>query len=87
VAKLKSRPILLGACTSCSILHGKIDEMHAYTISLEARLKEPISTSCSTRSLSSVLLLFNHWGSICFLCPSCWMRALRCCFGLVILKF
>jgi hypothetical protein len=32
VAELKSRPALLGACTSCPILHGKIDEMHAYTI-------------------------------------------------------
>jgi hypothetical protein len=30
VAELKSRPTLLGACTSCPILHGKIDEMHAY---------------------------------------------------------
>jgi hypothetical protein len=48
VAKLKSRPALLGACTSCPILHGKIDEMHAYTVSLEAKLKEPIPTSCST---------------------------------------
>jgi hypothetical protein len=28
-------------------LHGKIDEMHAYTVSLEAKLKEPIPTSCS----------------------------------------
>jgi hypothetical protein len=48
VAKLKSRPALLGACTTCPILHGKIDEMHAYTVSLEAKLKEPIPTSCST---------------------------------------
>jgi hypothetical protein len=48
VADLKSRPALLGACTSCPVLHGKIDEMHAYTISLEAKLKEPIPTSCST---------------------------------------
>jgi hypothetical protein len=24
-----------------------------------------------TRSLSGVLLLFNRWGTICFLCPSC----------------
>jgi hypothetical protein len=61
VADLKSRPALLGACTSCLILHGKIDEMHAYTVShgkinemhaytvsLEAKLKEPIPTSCST---------------------------------------
>jgi hypothetical protein len=46
VAELKSRPALLGACTSCPVLHGKIDEMHAYTVSLEAKLKEPIPTSC-----------------------------------------
>jgi hypothetical protein len=37
VAELKSRPALLGACPSCPILHAKIDEMHAYTISLEAK--------------------------------------------------
>jgi hypothetical protein len=48
VAELKSRHALLGACTSCPVLHGKIDEMNAYTISLEAKLKEPIPTSCST---------------------------------------
>jgi hypothetical protein len=48
VAELKSRPALLGACTSCPVLCGKIDEMHAYTISLEAKLKEPIPTSCYT---------------------------------------
>jgi hypothetical protein len=42
VAELKSRPALLGACTSCPVLHGKIDEMHAYTVSLEAKLKELI---------------------------------------------
>jgi hypothetical protein len=30
------------------VLHGKIDEMHAYTVSLEAKLKEPVPTSCST---------------------------------------
>jgi hypothetical protein len=29
-------------------LHGKIDEMHAYSVSLEAKLKEPVPTSCST---------------------------------------
>jgi hypothetical protein len=29
-------------------LHAKIDEMHAYAVSLEAKLKEPIPTSCST---------------------------------------
>jgi DNA repair exonuclease SbcCD ATPase subunit len=48
VAELKSRPPLLGACTSCPVLHAKIDEMHAYTSSLEAKLKEPMPTSCST---------------------------------------
>jgi hypothetical protein len=48
VAELKSRSALLGTCTSYLVLHKKIDEMHAYTISLEAKLKEPIPTSCST---------------------------------------
>jgi hypothetical protein len=48
VADLKSRSSLLGACTSCPVLHGKIDEMHAYIVSLEAKLKEPAPTSCST---------------------------------------
>jgi hypothetical protein len=54
VAELKSRPALLGACTSCHVLHGKIDEMHAYTVSLEAKLKEPIPTSCSTCELHAL---------------------------------
>jgi hypothetical protein len=48
VAELMSRFALLGACTSCPVLHAKIDEKHAYTVSLEAELKEPIPTSCST---------------------------------------
>jgi hypothetical protein len=54
VAELKSRPALLGACTSCPILHGKIDEMHVYTVSLEAKLKEPIPASCSTCELHAL---------------------------------
>jgi DNA repair exonuclease SbcCD ATPase subunit len=54
VVELKSRPALLGACTSCPVLHGKIDEMHAYTISLEAKLKEPIPTFCSTCELHAL---------------------------------
>jgi hypothetical protein len=54
VAELKSRPALLGACTSCTVLHGKIDEMHAYTVSLEANVKEPIPTSCSTCELHAL---------------------------------
>jgi hypothetical protein len=48
VVELESRSALLGACTSCPVLHAKIDEMHAYTASLEAKLKELIRTSCST---------------------------------------
>jgi hypothetical protein len=48
VAKLKSRPALLVACTFCPVLHGKIDEMHAYTVPLEAKLKKHVPTSCST---------------------------------------
>jgi hypothetical protein len=48
VAELKARPALLDACTSCPVLLEKIDEMHAYTVSLEAKLKEPIATYCST---------------------------------------
>jgi hypothetical protein len=51
VVELKSRLALLGACTSCPVLHSKIDEMHAYAISLEAKLKEPIPISCSTFEL------------------------------------
>jgi hypothetical protein len=54
VAELNSRPAFLGACTSCPILHGKIDEMHVYIVSLEAKLKEPILTSCSTRELHAL---------------------------------
>jgi hypothetical protein len=54
VAELKSRPDLLGACTSYPILHGKIDEMHAYTVSLEDKLKEPVPTSCSTCGLHAL---------------------------------
>jgi hypothetical protein len=44
VDELKSRPALLGACTSCPVLHRKIDEMHAYIVSLKAKLKELIPT-------------------------------------------
>jgi hypothetical protein len=54
VAELKSRPTLLGACTSCPVLHGKIYEMHAYIVSLDTKLKEPIPTSCSTCELHAL---------------------------------
>jgi hypothetical protein len=54
VAELKSRFALLGACTSCPVLYKKIDEMHAYTVSLKAKLKEPIPTSCSRCQLHAL---------------------------------
>jgi hypothetical protein len=54
VDERKSRPALLGACTSCPVLHEKIDEMHAYTVSLEAKLKVPNLTSCSTCELHAL---------------------------------
>jgi hypothetical protein len=58
VVELKSRPALLGACTSCPVLHGKIDDMHAYTVSLVAKLKEPIPTcyTCELHALKNLEL-------------------------------
>jgi hypothetical protein len=54
VDELKSRPALLGACTSCPVLHATIDKRHSYIISLETKLKAPIPTSCSTCELHAV---------------------------------
>jgi hypothetical protein len=54
VVELKSRSALLGACTSCPIFHKKIDDMHAYTISLKTKLKEPIPTSFSNCELHAL---------------------------------
>jgi hypothetical protein len=53
-AELKSRPALLGAFTSCPVLHGKIDEIHAYIVSLKAELKEHIRTSFSMCELHAL---------------------------------
>jgi hypothetical protein len=50
----QSRPTLLGACTSCPGLHEKIVELRSHIISLEADLKVPISTSCSTCELHAM---------------------------------
>jgi hypothetical protein len=36
LVELHSRPTMLGACTSCSILHGKLSESHSRIVSLEA---------------------------------------------------
>jgi hypothetical protein len=46
--EMKSRPSLLGACTSCPALHDKLDVSLVYARSLETQLKTPIPTSCST---------------------------------------
>jgi hypothetical protein len=54
LAKLQSRPTLLGACTSCPALHEKIVEFRSRIISLEADLKVPDPTSCSTCELHAV---------------------------------
>jgi hypothetical protein len=45
---MKSRPSLLGACTSCPVLHEKLVVSLVYARFLEAQLKAPIATSCST---------------------------------------
>jgi hypothetical protein len=54
LAELQSRPTLLGACTSCPGLHEKITELRSRIVSLEAGLKVPIPTSCSTCELHAV---------------------------------
>jgi hypothetical protein len=51
LAELQSRPTLLGACTSCPGLHEKIVELRSRIVFLEANLKVPIPTSCSTCEL------------------------------------
>jgi hypothetical protein len=52
--EMKSRPSLLGACTSCPILHKKLDVSLVYARSREAQLKAPIPTSCSTCEINVV---------------------------------
>jgi hypothetical protein len=52
--EMESRPSLLGACTSCPILHEKLDVSLVYARSLEAQLKAPIPTSCSTCEINVV---------------------------------
>jgi hypothetical protein len=54
LAELQSRPTLLGACTFCPSLHEKIVELRSRIVSLEADLKVPIPTSCSTCELHAV---------------------------------
>jgi hypothetical protein len=52
--EMKSRPSFLSACTSCLVLHEKLDVLVAYARSLEASLKAPIPTSCSTCEVNVV---------------------------------
>jgi hypothetical protein len=52
--EMKSRPSLLGACTSCPVLHEKLDVLLVYARSLEAQLKAPIPTICSTCEINAV---------------------------------
>jgi hypothetical protein len=52
--EMKSRPSLLGACTSCHVLHEKLDALLAYATSLQAQLKAPIPTICSTCKINAV---------------------------------
>jgi hypothetical protein len=52
--EMKSRPSLLGACTSCPVLHEKLDVLLVYARSLEAQLKAPIPTICSTCEINVV---------------------------------
>jgi hypothetical protein len=52
--ELQSRPTLLGACPSCPGLHEKIAKLRSCIISLEADLKVPIPTSCSTCEVHAV---------------------------------
>jgi hypothetical protein len=52
--EMKSRPSLLGACTSCPVLHEKLDALLVYARSLEAQLKAPIPTIYSTCEINVV---------------------------------
>jgi hypothetical protein len=52
--EMKSRPSLLGGCTSCPVLHEKLDVSLAYARSLEPQLKAPITTVCSTCEVNAV---------------------------------
>jgi hypothetical protein len=52
--EMKPRPSLLGACTSCPVLHEKLDVSLVYARSLEAQLKAPIPANCSTCEINDV---------------------------------
>jgi hypothetical protein len=52
--EMKSRPSFLCACTYCPILHENLDVSLVYARSLEAQLKAPIPTICSTCKINAV---------------------------------
>jgi hypothetical protein len=52
--EMKSRSSLLGACTSCPVSHEKLHASLVYARSLEAQLKAPIPTICSTCEINVV---------------------------------
>jgi hypothetical protein len=52
--EMKFRPCFLGACTSCPVLHKKLDVLFVYATSLEAQLKAPVLTSCSTCEMNTM---------------------------------
>jgi hypothetical protein len=52
--EMKPRSSLLGACTSCPVLHEKLDVSLAYARSLEAQLKAHNPTICSTCEVNAV---------------------------------
>jgi hypothetical protein len=52
--EMKSRPSLLGACTSCPVLHEKLDVLVVYARSLEAQLKASIPAICSTSEINAM---------------------------------
>jgi FtsZ-binding cell division protein ZapB len=52
--EMKSRPSLLGACTSCPVMHEKLDVSLVHARSLEAQLKAPVSTIYSTCEINVV---------------------------------
>ena len=51
---MKCRPDLLGACTSCPVLHAKLSESLEHARSLETALKSPIATTCSSCEVVSL---------------------------------
>jgi predicted nucleic acid-binding Zn-ribbon protein len=67
LAELQSRPTLHGACTSCLGLHEKIVELRSRIVSLEADLKVPIPTSCSSCEFEDHVWFEDQWmvASLC----------------------